>query len=213
MDDVAVIEIGRRGRQRQLTAGSTVYNQGEIADSVYLVVSGRVRSTMKDRHNQVWSFFDLAISGPGDLLGGSATVMDRWGQTATAASEVVLLQIPRAEWLDLLQAYPQLAFNLAAYAIERLEKSQQRFMQFSGAFTAEKVAMILEARVKSEGVPAAKSGWMDIPSPITHDELGSMVGTTRESVVAAMRKLDGIVDRNGKQYSVNSAAMEKFLKS
>lgn len=211
MDDVAVTEIARRGRHRQLATGSTLFAQGELADSVYFVVSGTVRLTVKDRDNRVWSFFDAA-AGTGALVGFSATVLNKWTMTATATVETHLLQIPRADWEDFLSAYPQLAINLAAYAIDLLDRSQTRFVQFSGAFTPQKVAMVMLSRAQDEGVPADVKGWVDIPSQITHHEIASMVGTTRESVVVAMRQLEGqYLTRRGKYYSVNPAALQKFL--
>lgn len=211
LDEVAVIEIGRRGKRRQIAAGSTVFGQGEIADSVYFVISGKVRLTMKDRNGRVWSFFDLANSGPGSLVGFSATVADRWASTATTTVDSVLLQIPRADWEAMLRAYPQLSLNLAEYVIDMLDKSQARFVQFSGAFTAQRVAMVLLSRAQLEGRPSGKRGWYDIPSPITHEDIASQVGTTRESVVTAMRKLEEILTRSGKLYSVDVEGLKQFI--
>src|SRR5689334_16244528 len=58
LDGAVLADIRRRGRQRSFSAGAIIYSQGEFADSVYLVISGRVRLVIKDSHGRNWAFFD-----------------------------------------------------------------------------------------------------------------------------------------------------------
>jgi len=203
LESRAIVELSQVGRRRRLTAGSTIFDEDESADALYLVVSGRIRTTNRDTHGRVWSFFDLSTATTGELFGCEAVVSEVRHETATAVDDAVVLQVFRDDFLALLKSYPTLALNFAIYEAERLKRGTLRFAQFSGAFTVQRLAMVLKARAESEGIPDSIRGRVRIPSPITHEELASMIGTTRESVVAGMKKLENVVTRKGKFYTVD----------
>jgi CRP-like cAMP-binding protein len=211
VDEVVLVELGRVGRRRSVAAGSTLTSEGESADSVYLVVTGKVRSTAKDRSGRAWSFFDLGTSSSGDLAGEDALVGDVRTRTLTAVVDTTVLEILKTDFTAVLHRSAQIAINLATYLAEKVVRSGQRFVQFSGSFTQQKVAMVLMHQAQFDGMSVGKPGMVRINSPITHDDIASQVGTTRESVVAAMRQLGEAVERHGKFYTVNVAKLKDLI--
>jgi CRP-like cAMP-binding protein len=210
VDDKTLAELGRVGRRRTVVAGSTLTSQGEISDCVYIVIAGKVRSTAKDKAGRTWSFFDLGTSGAGDIAGECAITGDRRVRTITAVVDSTVLEVLREDLLTILHGSSQMAVNLATYMAEKVVRSGQRFVQFSGSFTAQKVAMVLLHQAEFDGLPVGTPGMVRISSPITHEDIASQVGTTRESVVAAMRQLGDAAQRHGRFYTVDIVKLKEF---
>ena len=110
---------------RSLTRGQVLLLEGESSDSLYAVVSGRLKVLLSsDRGEELV----LSVLGPGDTL-GEISVLDQQARSATvqATEATEVLVVPGHLLRELLARSPQLALTWAtalAAQVRRLTVSQ-----------------------------------------------------------------------------------------
>ena len=81
--------------EHRYTAGAVIYNEKDAADSMYLVVDGRVRLHKEE--------LDITESGPGQAFGTWALFDEEPRvSAATALDEVMVLRLDKDDFIDLL---------------------------------------------------------------------------------------------------------------
>ncbi len=100
-----------------LEAGTALFEQGDIADSAYILVSGQMR-VMATEDDEI--VLDTRI-GRGDLL-GEMGVIEQAPRMATARAirDCTLARIPKATFEQLTAAHPALMLPLVRKVIERV---------------------------------------------------------------------------------------------
>jgi CRP/FNR family transcriptional regulator, cyclic AMP receptor protein len=131
-DDAA--QVWALGAPITASAGSVLFQLGEHAYSVYLVVRGRIALTlpMQIRGGEEDVLVEERLAG--ETLGWSGLIPPhRFTLKATAQVESELLALPRAALLDLFAANPAVGYtvtrNLAAVIGHRLEVFQTMWLR------------------------------------------------------------------------------------
>jgi NTE family protein len=113
--------LGARLALRTLRRGDVLMHQGDAADALYVVVSGRFAVTLEGRHDPVSEI------GPGQpvgeiafLTGGLRTA------TVTAMRDSLVLALSRAEFDSLVTAHPGVWATLTATLARRLAETTSR---------------------------------------------------------------------------------------
>ncbi|WP_298817525.1 cyclic nucleotide-binding domain-containing protein [Chloroflexus sp.] len=110
------IAIAARLRPRHIPRGTLVVRQGEAADSLYLIESGQV---VIEQSGQT-----IASLGEGDLFGEiSLLTGEPHRANARALTTTDLLELPGADFYQLIKQYPALETDLRAIAERRLKHS------------------------------------------------------------------------------------------
>lgn len=107
-----------------LAGGATLFEQGELDDSLYFVISGRLRAISIDADGNRRVFGDIAR---GETVGEVAffTQQPR-SATVIAVRESVLVRVSSEVFRQLLTAYPLMSLNLTRLVVERLQRSYAR---------------------------------------------------------------------------------------
>ncbi|MBI4868494.1 MAG: Crp/Fnr family transcriptional regulator [Candidatus Wallbacteria bacterium] len=96
----------RLAREVELPASEVLFREGEPGGTMYVVVSGAVRITTR----QTGSECELAVMGPGAILGEMSIFADEVrSATATAAEPVGLLSFDGAGITELVMEHPSIA--------------------------------------------------------------------------------------------------------
>lgn len=97
-------------RRESVEAGSALLREGGEADTLYIVLAGRVRVYKKGDNGED---IEIAMLGSGSIF-GEMGVFD--GQPASAsilaAEDTIVLQIPRQRLFEFLKANPEIAFTM-----------------------------------------------------------------------------------------------------
>lgn len=106
-------------RRVEFDPGSALIREGDLSDSMFVIVSGNVTVSVHDMENSR----AVATLGPGQLAGEMA-LMTGAPRTATVAAEtpVVALEIERPAVESLLSANPTLWIGLAAMLAKRQQE-------------------------------------------------------------------------------------------
>jgi uncharacterized membrane protein YdbT with pleckstrin-like domain len=105
--------------------GEHVYVQGDLGESFYVIVQGKVRVTQVDAKRER----QLRILGPGDYFGDGSLLFDHpRSDTITAIDHTVLLRLAREDFFELLDLVPDIRMNLSATAESRYLALKENFV-------------------------------------------------------------------------------------
>lgn len=186
LDADALAALARAVRRRSFAAGESIVQEGADCDGLYFVVSGEVRlfRTGADGRRHV-----TGVLGPGSTF-NDVPVFDGGpvADAAMAASDSVVGLIPAAAVGALLDRHPQ----VARAALRHLSARQRAI----GGVAEDLALRDVTARVARlllgcvgrdrhivENAPAACEH-------ITHQEIAAMVGSVREVVQRALKRLE-----------------------
>ena len=162
-------------RARHLAPHTTLFGEGDEADSVYNVTAGTVKlyKLLPDGRRQITGFLFT-----GDFLGLS--MHDRFAYSAETVTPVSLCQFPRRQMEALLREFPKLQQRLFTMASNELEASQDQMLLLGRKTAKEKVASFLLGLSRR----LARRGQKDNPVsiPMSRSDIADYLGLTTETV-------------------------------
>jgi CRP/FNR family transcriptional regulator, cyclic AMP receptor protein len=183
-----------------------VFSQGDPADSVFYIESGKVKVTVLSEQGKEAV---IAMLGAGNLCGEQCLN----GQAirtaaATTMSECTVIRIEKAIIIRLLHDEPAFAEWLIAYLLDRNVNIEADLIDQLFNSTEKRLARLL--------LTLANFGKKGVPEPIVpminQETMAEMIGTTRSRVNFFMNKfrLLGFIDYNG-SLKVNSSLLSVLL--
>ena len=170
-------------RLKKVDAKDVVFYQGDPGNQMFAVVSGRIRISIVSEEGKE---IILGTLGPGDVFGEIA-LFDGKSRTATAtateASEFLVIE--RKDLIPFLEKHPQVAIKLLGALSARLRMTDELiedtlFLNLTSRLAKKLLAL---ARVNGQQTPQG----VRINLKLSQQELGNLVGTTRESVNKQLR--------------------------
>jgi CRP/FNR family transcriptional regulator, cyclic AMP receptor protein len=99
--------------ERNVPAGTLILREGDVGESLYVVVSGSVRIHSEDR--------ELTVFHRGDCLGEMALLDSApRSASATALEETVLLEIDQINFYQVMETYPEIMKEVVRLLTRRL---------------------------------------------------------------------------------------------
>jgi|GEM_PF-51841 len=184
LDAQALALLQNMIRVRRYRARRIVYNQGDASDALFVVVSGYVKS---GRLGTIGRVQLTTVCGPGEIV-GEMSLLDggRRGSTVTVLEDAELLVISREVMSRLLESSPMLARTLLQLTARRFRSLTDRFDSVSSMAVSERLAGALYALAKKYG-RAGAANEVAIPIRLSQQDLGSLIGTSRETVNKMLR--------------------------
>jgi CRP-like cAMP-binding protein len=185
--------------RREVPARAPIFHQGDSADAMFIVVSGRVRLI---RRTEAGEEFTTGIWSEGYLIGLISALLGTPRFLAAEAVEQATLQVlSRTALLQCMESIPQFAINVARLLALLASDSIQRTAPLALEPVEVKLARVLvKLAVPAAVVGAAANvaeGHYEVRG-ITQDELSRMVGASRPWVNRALAALElrGLIRRN-----------------
>lgn len=102
---------------QSLEAGDVLFEEGEIGDALYIIVTGAVRVEHGGR--------TVAQLGEGECVGEMAALdWEARSATVTATRTTEVIRVDRNDLMDTLGDHPEMVRNLAAVLVERIRATQ-----------------------------------------------------------------------------------------
>ncbi len=162
-----------------------VFDQCDPARTIYLVKTGTVRIA---RLTPDGKEVTVAVLGKGDLFGEEALFADRPRTTFAIVLDDALLCMARAEDLfELLNREPKMAMNVANLMSDRLVEMTATVEDLSYSRLSDRLVHLLERLAHEHGKPC--DGGVEITVRLTHADIASLVGSTRETVTLELARL------------------------
>jgi CRP/FNR family transcriptional regulator, cyclic AMP receptor protein len=196
-----------KGRTSLLFAKKdTIFSQGDAADAVFHVQSGRVKLTVVSQQGKEAV---VAILERGAFLGEACLA----GQavrtaTATAVEDLKVVRIDKDAMIRVLHEQPAFAELFMGYLLAHTIRIEEDLVDhlFNSSEKRLARALLLMAHFGKEGKPET------VIAKISQETLAEMIGTTRSRVSFFMNKFRklGFIDYNGK-LRVHSSLLNVIL--
>lgn len=169
-------QIAALAIRRPYEPDTIVFSQGDPGDSLYGVVTGKVRISASTREGK--EMF-LNIMEPGDTFGEIA-LLDGNPRTATATTTTTceLMIIPRGQFLALLQREPTVAIHLLQLLCQRIRWTSGQAEDSALLTVPNRLARRLLSLAKLHGQNSPKG----VQLIISQEEMGRFLGISRQAV-------------------------------
>ncbi|MGD9721436.1 MAG: Crp/Fnr family transcriptional regulator [Pirellulales bacterium] len=182
-DEAARLEA--RAMMRRFRKGEMVYFAQEAGETVLLLATGRIKlkNVTPDGKEAILAFIE-----EGELFGELA-LLDRTprGEFAEAVLESQVIAIPAAELQTVMQKRPDVALGITRLVGLRRRRIQNRLQNILFRSNRERVTHLLLELLETHGVRDG-SQWQ-IGIRLSHQDLASLIGATRESVTLILGQL------------------------
>ncbi len=186
--------LAGHGRERHLIRGDVLFNEGDEADALYMVLRGRVAIAIAnpiDNRETVVSLME-----PGDLFGEMAMLDGGFRSAMARALEPsTVLAIPFEPVVSAFRGDPSLLWGVTRLLANRLRAMDEAL--------ADSVFLDVTGRTAKRLLELSE-GADDFVLPVTQEELAGMVGASRERVnkaIASFIKL-GWIDQRERKYTI-----------
>jgi CRP/FNR family transcriptional regulator, cyclic AMP receptor protein len=163
--------------------GAILFSQGQPASGVFIIASGRVKLVSVTRGGLVDM---LAIAKVGEAIGLSATVSSRpYLVTATTMEMTETVFVHRDSFLDFIQKHVDAAVRVAQVLAELHQVSQEENKRcLTRGSTPQKLARLVLNLAAQQREDGDRLNFL-----LTHEEIGQIIGTARETVTRALGDL------------------------
>jgi len=179
---------------------SLVFDQGDPTRLVYLIKRGQVRIA---RLTEDGKEVTVAILGAGDIF-GEETLFDQEERTTVAVcmEESLLCTAKAEELFALLSRDPRLALNVAKILSERLGDASATMEDLAYAKVSDRIMHLFERLAVEHGRTTGKGTRIDVR--LTHADIASLIGSTRETVSLEMSNLikAGRIKHDGRHVTI-----------
>ena len=158
--------------------GALLFVEGEQPRGVFVLCRGRAKLTTTSTEGRT---LIIKIASPGEILGVSAAILGRPYEVSAETLEASQVSfIRRDDFLRFLNAYSEACMHTAQQLSEKYESAQREIRSLGLAHTtSEKLArLLLSWSASGEETPQGTR----LQVLLTHEEIGQMIGTTRETV-------------------------------
>ena len=190
--------------------GATLFVEGQAPRGVFIVCAGRVKLSTASADGKT---LIARISEPGEVLGLPATVTGKpYGLTADVIEPTQANFIPRGSFLKFLRENGDAALRVAQQLGETYHAAIREMRMIGLSHSAgEKLAQFLfdNSAQHADGKDQVK-----FVLAFTHEEIGQMIGATRETVSRAFAELKKkrVIQVKGSALTIPSrAALEQLI--
>ena len=183
LDDQEAMALARMARIVSHPARHTVFQEGEPGDYLLVVMQGRVKVTLMSQEGKEAI---LSILEPGDVFGEMALLDgEPRSATVTTKEKCVFLLLWRRDFLPFLEHNPRITLKLLAALSRKLRATNEVVGGLSFLNLPARLARILMNLGQQYGKLTAEG--IVIGIKLSQEELGNLVGVSRESVNRQIR--------------------------
>ncbi len=174
--------IAATGVVRNYAKNTILINEGDVGDSLYILISGRVKVFSS---NTAGREIVIAFHGPGEYLGEMS--LDGCPRSASVLTlePTSCALVPRASFREFILAHPDFALHLIEKLIQRVRLTTEnvKSLALSDVY-GRLVKLLLALAVERDGT------WV-VPEKLTQQDIAERVGATRDKISRLLKDLTG----------------------
>jgi CRP/FNR family cyclic AMP-dependent transcriptional regulator len=180
LDESALRALAPHGAIRAFPKHAVVVNEGDATDSLYILLSGRVKAFVSEADGRE---VVLNTAGVGDYFG--EMVLDGGPRSASIMTlePCRLFVIPRGDIEGLIDRNPEFARHLIQALIGKIRSLTQRVLDLSLKDVYGRFAKFIEDNAVERG------GAREVPERLTQQEIAARIGGSREMVNRIIKDL------------------------
>ncbi|HEY4708069.1 MAG TPA: Crp/Fnr family transcriptional regulator [Thermodesulfobacteriota bacterium] len=184
LDDFYLRDIIARAEVRTWPDGIQIITEGEAGDAVFFILSGRVKVTLYGEEGRE---IVLAVLKEGDMFGELSIIDDKpRSANVEAITDIQCLVVSKAAFLEYLSRHHKVYMRFFAYLTGRLREATRKIGGLALLDVCGRIAHTLMGMAKVGEETSEKVISIERP---THEELAAMIGSSREVVSRALKKM------------------------
>jgi CRP/FNR family cyclic AMP-dependent transcriptional regulator len=169
------------GTTKTYPKNSILINEGDQTDTLYIILSGKVKIYVSDKEGRE---VILNILGPGGFFGELALIDEAPRSASVMTLETSSLgMVTKAGFQQCIAAHPEIAMKMMRILCRRIRSLTENVKNLALLDVYGRVARTLE------NLATPKNGELVIEQRLTHQDIASMVGASREMVSRIMKEL------------------------
>jgi len=210
LSPAAVEAIERAALTTNYPTGVLLFSEGQSARGVFIVRRGRIKLFVSGTDGRT---LILRIAGPGDMLGVASVISGReYEATAETQQPCEVSFIRQSDLMRLMRCDGEIALSVTQHLSQDYTTTCREIRDLMLSDSAgEKLARLLVGWLDNN--PESKQSGQ-VKMTLTHEEIGQMIGTTRETVsrlLAGFKKQHMIQQRGATLVISNRVALESLI--
>lgn len=171
-----------RGQTRRYRKGTLLIEEGDLSDTLFIVLSGKVKSFSTDERDREIVY---GVYGPGEYLGEMSLDGGPRSASVITLEPTVCVVVTRKTLRDHIAASPEFAFELLARVIRRARLATQSARSMALLDVYGRLTQLLNELAVSQ-----PDGTRVVDNRPTHAAIASRVGCSREMVSRLLKDLE-----------------------
>lgn len=174
--------LAARGEPRRYRKGTVLIHEGDQGDTLFILLSGRVKVFSMDARGREIVY---GVYGPGEYLGEMSLDGGPRSASVITLEAVGCVVVPRQTLREHIAANPDFAFELLGRVIRRARLATQSTRDLALLDVYGRLVNLFESLVV-----VREDGSRVLRERLTHQEIASRVGCSREMVSRLMKDLE-----------------------
>lgn len=183
-------------REIKILKGDILFAEGKLPASVYFLLSGKMKLYTTDQQGRE-QIVHLASSG--DLMGYRAVLGgDSFSCSASALEDSIVLNVPKATFLNVLDADAEFSFAVIRLLTQELRDAEHHLAGLARKPVRERIGEVLLILGDKFGYEADGE---TINVSLSREEIAGLVGTATETVIRMLHAMqeEGLLQTQGKK--------------
>ena len=182
LTDEQISELANQSREVQFRKNAILMTEGDAGESMYVIASGLVKVFVSDEDGKELVLYE---QGEGAVIGDIALLDDEPRSASVATLEnTTAIMINKSDFLRIMQSSPEMALGIIRSLTQRLRHATEGSRSLALDNVYRRLADKLLELSKEAG-----DGVLQLPKKYSHQELGNMIGASREMVGKVMAEL------------------------
>lgn len=186
--------VGKRTAMQRVRPGTVFYSPDQTAEVLFILKEGRVRLYHLSPEGKELT---TAILEAGTIFGEMTILGQRLHESyAEALTPCLLCLMSREDVKAMLLSDPRIAARIAEILGNRLIEAQRRLSDFAFKSIPQRLASVLLQHARPARRKLLGSGDVELEVPFTHEAMGALVGTHRETITKVLNEFraDGVIE-------------------
>jgi CRP/FNR family transcriptional regulator, cyclic AMP receptor protein len=180
--DATIAEIAAAGVTRAFPKNTVLIHEGDIGDSLYIIVAGRVKVYASSAEGKE---VVIDFHGPGEYVGEMSLDGAPRSASVMTVEPTTCAIVNRAQFREFLLAHPDFAWHLIEKLIHRVRVATENVKSLALSDVYGRLVRLLNTLAQPSG------GVWIVPEKLTQQEIAARVGASRDMIGKLMKDLVG----------------------
>jgi CRP/FNR family cyclic AMP-dependent transcriptional regulator len=172
--------IASTGVVRTFPKSAVLINEGDVGDSVFIIMSGRVKVYASSSAGRE---FVISFHGPGEYVGEMMLDGSPRSASVITVEPTTCAVVSRQNFRNFLLDHPDFALNLVLKLIHRVRVTTESVKSLALSDVYGRLARLMNA------LASPIDGRNVVPEKLTHQEIADRIGASRDMVGKLMKDL------------------------
>jgi CRP/FNR family cyclic AMP-dependent transcriptional regulator len=175
-------KIASSGVVRQFPKNVVLINEGDQGDSLFIVVSGKVKVFAS---NEAGKEVVIDFHGPGEYVGEMALDGAPRSASVITVEPTTCAVVSRAHFRDFILAHPDFALHLIERLIQRVRLATENVKSLALSDVYGRLVRLLLSLAEE------RDGQLTVPEKLTQQDIAERIGASRDMISRLMKDLVG----------------------